>query len=524
MDRAAAVAILAGALCGCTGELPPLGEAVVVVDTDLPVPSLVGELRVDLYTKDPTTGGAAAWYQTRTIPLPDPRDLPVSFSVFNPTDDAERTALVRLRAYPRGRLRDYRGERFLPPPPPSLPLDVPYRPPEPTPDEGPRLVNEGVDVTPATEPQPGVTIDRLFEVTLAEGQVGQIRVTLRGECAGTMADLLGGRSCIATERVLAPVVEEALEPVSSQPMPSLQGSFAPTEPCGSTPPPSSGAPYHDERVCAPGNAFIFGNLEAFGIAEASGVPERLVVLPPFWIDRFEVTVARLRRAFDEGLAKVDDTPQINDLPIDVAAEPNAPTFCTYTTAPGAREDYPVNCVSRATAEAFCRFYGGDLPSEAQWEYVAQVAGRERETAYAWGSTVPRCDQVVFGVVDAGVAALLGGDQCVALDKSNVGPAPVTRFSEPGGDVSLGLGVVGLGGNLHELVADDFLALDTVFWAGAPLRSPVCDIEAPEARSMRGGTWSANAAIVYPGLRSRYLVSGGDLFTTLGFRCVWPDEL
>ena len=353
--------------------------------------------------------------------------------------------------------------------------------------------------------------------------MGEIRLTLTGACSGTMADLLGARSCVDTERVLAPVRAEVPAPRTPQPTPSVQGTFAPTVECATAPPPSSGAPYHDERVCVPGGAFIFGNFEAFGIAEASGVPERLAVLPPFWIDRHEVTVARLRRAFDEGLDPIDDTPQVNDQPIDPAAEPNAPTFCTYTTTPGAREDFPVNCVSRPTAEAFCRFYGGDLPSEAEWEYVAQVAGRERETSYPWGSSVPRCDQVVFGVVDAGISALLGGNQCVAPDKSNVGPAPVTRYAEPGGDVSLGLGVVGLGGNVHEHVKDDFLALDTVFWAGAPLEAPVCRIDAPVAKSMRGGTWSANASIVYPGLRNKFLVSDSDLFTTLGFRCAWPAD-
>ncbi|HHH31739.1 MAG TPA: formylglycine-generating enzyme family protein [Polyangiaceae bacterium] len=520
MDRAARVAVTALALAGCKPELPPLGEAVLVVDTDLPVPMLAGELRIDLYTVDPASGGAERWYQSRTLALPDPRDWPVSFSVFNPDDEGRREALVRLRTYPRGRLRDYRGERFLPPPAPSLPLDAPYRPPEAPVDEGPRLVVDGVDVTPAAEPQPGVTVDRLVKVALAEGEVGQVEVTLRGDCVGTMADLFGARSCEATERVLAPIADAVLEPRSSA-LPSVQGSFWPSEGCTDTPPPPSGAPYHDERVCVPGGAFIFGNLEAFGIAEASGVPERFVALPPFWIDRYEVTVARLRRAYAEGLAKVDDTPTVNDEPFDPAAEPNAPTFCTYTTAPGPREDHPVNCVSRATAESFCRFLGGELPSEAQWEYVAQVAGRDRETPYPWGVSEPRCDTVVYAVVDAGVSAVLGGNKCVAPDKSNVGPAPVTRFSHEGGDVSIGLGVVGLGGNVHEHVRDDFLALDTVFWIGAPLRSPVCVVDSPLAKSMRGGAWSANASVVYSGLRNKYLVGDSDLFTTLGFRCVWP---
>jgi len=74
-------ALLLGAVLalGCSRELPPLGEALVVVDTDLPVPGIAGRLRVDLYTAD-----RSAWYVSREIDTPDPSDWPVSFSVYDP--------------------------------------------------------------------------------------------------------------------------------------------------------------------------------------------------------------------------------------------------------------------------------------------------------------------------------------------------------------------------------------------------------------------------------------------------------
>ena len=42
-------AIVASSGCNARPELPPFGEAVVVVDTDLPVPRVVSRLRVDVF-------------------------------------------------------------------------------------------------------------------------------------------------------------------------------------------------------------------------------------------------------------------------------------------------------------------------------------------------------------------------------------------------------------------------------------------------------------------------------------------
>lgn len=76
------------------------------VDTDLAVPDFASSLRVDVYSMQ------GEWYDSREVFLGGASDWPASFSLVNDanTDDVE--ALVRLRAFPEGAIREYRGELF----------------------------------------------------------------------------------------------------------------------------------------------------------------------------------------------------------------------------------------------------------------------------------------------------------------------------------------------------------------------------------------------------------------------------
>ncbi len=89
----------------CDEEVPlPRGELVLVVDTDLAVPELASELRVDIYAMD------GRWLDSREVHLGNTSDWPASFSLLNPDDESPVEVLVRLRTYPEGALRTYRGE------------------------------------------------------------------------------------------------------------------------------------------------------------------------------------------------------------------------------------------------------------------------------------------------------------------------------------------------------------------------------------------------------------------------------
>lgn len=57
------------------------------------------------------------------------------------------------------------------------------------------------------------------------------------------------------------------------------------------------------------------------------------------------------------------------------------------------ENIPINCVSWTEARTFAQWVGGDLPSEAQWEYAARSAGQF--TRYPWGDQKATCTLAVM---------------------------------------------------------------------------------------------------------------------------------
>ena len=500
------------ALAGCAPEeLPPLPEALIVIDTDAPVPKLVDRLRIDFYDGD------GRWFDSRDLPRRHARDWPASFSVYGETEGEARTLLLRLRAYRDGKVRDYRGERFSTRPAPGDPAEI-LEPPPPTAGETPRLSKDGDDVTPATEPLPNLTIDRLVRVELEPNVRSSVRVTLRGACFGTMADLDGLTTCIDTENERVAVRTEPDDEDMSVPSASssLNGFGAPRA-CERAPRSATfgpdGVPFHDAEVCVPGGAFVLGSADAAGLILFSALdstPERIAIIPPLLVDEHEVTVARWRRARSEGFLPIYD-PNVTssaDAPLPHTSGHPDGKFCTYSDAPlveFSRETYPLNCVGWDEARAFCRFYGGDLLTEAQWEYVASGTGDSGETLYAWGNDPPSCDAQVYSRFGA-------GDFCFPYA---YGPAPA---GTGWGDLSPDL-VRDLGGSMEEWVLDSPQRFDARCWASVGLHDPRCWQEDSEERGMRGGTWGSGRALL-SALRP-IPISVDLLSSDLGFRCARP---
>lgn len=508
-----AAAVLAFACGPLESSEPPLGETLVIVDTDMPVPRFVSRLRIDIYD------GNGVWYETREVSRARVTDWPTSFGVHAPDMNGTRVATIRLRAYADDGVRDYRGERFAPRPAPSPGLEALLDPPTPTPNDQPRLIDEtGADLTPANEPQPLLTIDRLVRVEVHPGERGAARIVLRGACVGTMADLRGGRTCIDREGVLVPVTPSPLDPNRAVTEPSIAGSFAQPKPCAGTPRAATtapdGTPRFDDDVCVPGAMFRLGTIDGvFG--HAPDLPERIAILEPFFVDRQEVTVARYRNAVAGGFVSPDATPYLNelDLPSVAPSVLDDPIVCSFSSSPRGREKHALTCISHFAARAFCRSQGGDLPTEAQWEYVAAVAARPYRTRFAWGGpddVAPPCSRAAWGRGPRG----FNGQLCVSSKEH--GPLPVDARIGPDGDVTPCLGVFNLGAGTAEWTRDAFAPMTASCWAAAGLVDPWCDAPTGD-RTLRGGAWSDNIASLVVANRRRENVGSG----SIGFRCVRP---
>ncbi len=125
------------------------------------------------------------------------------------------------------------------------------------------------------------------------------------------------------------------------------------------------------------------------LCDTDNVPEHTVELSDFKIDRFEVTVEEFNKCIAAGVCQNDSKKM----------------FQTYSEnekcnlgAPG-RKHHPMNCISWEGANAFCKWAGKKLPTEAQWEKAAKGT---KTNVYPWGnSPSPSCSIAIVKKTTAG---------------------------------------------------------------------------------------------------------------------------
>lgn len=222
-------------------------------------------------------------------------------------------------------------------------------------------------------------------------------------------------------------------------------------------------------VYVPAGTFQMGSDETDPSAKESEKPPHQVTLDAFWIDRYEVSNAQYARCVEA----------------DVCQESGHADDATYTGA-----DLPVVGVPWQDAVDYCRWAGGRLPTEAEWEYAARGTDGP---IYPWGDTF-----------DSSKANVQGNDD------GYLRTAPVDSF--PTG--ASWVGVLHMAGNVWEWVDD--------WYDGYPGTTHQNDYFGTTYKVLRGGSWdideehvrAANRLPVPPSIYPYYV----------GFRCVVePDN-
>src|SRR5262245_46506779 len=150
--------------------------------------------------------------------------------------------------------------------------------------------------------------------------------------------------------------------------------------------PRDGSP----MVLVPAGAFLMGLPQSDLLAEQHEKPERKVTLAAFWIDIFPITNARFALFLNDSGYDREEWWLPEGWSWRKRLRIAKPRMWGQAGWDG--PDQPVAGVSWFEADAYARWAGRRLPTDAEWEKAARGTDGRR---YPWGNDWPTCNEANF---------------------------------------------------------------------------------------------------------------------------------
>ena len=221
----------------------------------------------------------------------------------------------------------------------------------------------------------------------------------------------------------------------------------------------------------PAGEFWMGSPDGEG--EKDEHPRHRVYLDAFYMDKFEVTVSRYAE-----FLRATGWP--------------SPEYWQQVSR-GKHDKLPVVGVDWHDAEAYCRWAGKRLPTEAEWEKAAR--GTDGQT-YPWGN-----EELTSGLATYGKVFFFSSQY-------DGGLAPVDSY-EPGRSP---YGLHHMAGNVWEWVADWY---DQGYYWQNTNRNPIGPPKGDQ-KVIRGGSWNDDSVYTRSAARYGYILTRRE--DHVGFRC------